>query len=124
VAFERRPPRPNTAKAGLGYHHQQERKRLLPHAYGKPCPYYGVDPRCPGLMERGQALDLDHGRPRALGGRTGDGTGRIAHHGCNLRAGARLGGRLSHARSRRRMQVEQQAQPAQPTPRARQSRAW
>lgn len=76
---------------GLGTAHDKERARLLPLAYGRPCPYYGIDPKCPGLMLEGQKLHLDHGRPRALGGRTGDGTGQIAHAGCNQRAGARLG---------------------------------
>lgn len=92
-------PKTNPAERGLGHAHRQERERLLPLAYGKTCPYFGVDPRCPGPMLKGQALDLDHGRARALGGRTGDGTGRIAHTSCNRRAGARLGVRLRRGKS-------------------------
>jgi hypothetical protein len=73
---------------------------LLPAAYGTLCPYFGIDPKCTGVMRYGQALHLDHGKPRALGGVTGDGTGRISHGACNQRAGARLAVKLRAAKGR------------------------
>lgn len=82
--------KPSSTARGLGQAHREERARLLPFAYGRLCPYYEIDPLCTGLMLHEQALELDHGKPRALGGVTGDGTGRIAHGPCNRRAGARL----------------------------------
>lgn len=82
--------KPSNKARGLGHEHAKERARLLPAAYGKMCPYHQVDPKCPGRMMFGQELHLDHGKPRALGGVTGDGTGRISHGPCNQRAGARL----------------------------------
>ncbi len=93
-----RGPRPNTTARGLGWHHQLERRRLLPLAYGTLCPFHQDDPRCPGLMERGQALELDHSVPRALGGHAAP--RRMAHAGCNRRAGARLGNQMSRAAGR------------------------
>jgi len=86
----------STTARGLGYTHQRRRAQLLPRAYGTVCPYAGVDPRCPGLMLRGQALDLDHATPRALGGTLAG--ARITHRGCNRRAGSRLGHALRRAR--------------------------
>lgn len=86
-----------TTGRGLGWKHQTERRRLLPGAYGQPCPFWGTDPLCVGVMLRGQALDLDHAVPRALGGDKGP--RRIAHAACNRRAGARLGRRLARARA-------------------------
>lgn len=86
--------RPSSTIRGLGYEHRRERARLLPAAYGQTCPFHTVDPRCPGVMEQGQALDLDHSVPRALGGHAAP--RRMAHAGCNRRAGARLGGKLRH----------------------------
>jgi len=83
---------------GYGWEHQQEKARLLPLAYGQLCPYWGVDPKCPGPMLHGQQLHLDHIVPRALGGRTGG--NRIAHGDCNQRAGSRLAHRLRGARQR------------------------
>ena len=68
-----------TTAKGLGWAHQQERTRLLPHAYGTPCPM------CTELMELGQHLDLDHPVPRVYGGQGG--TGRMVHASCNRRAG-------------------------------------
>jgi len=65
---------------GLGAEHDRTRKALEPLAYGKRCPYYGLVPTCPGVMRRGQALDLDHSTPRSLGGTRGD---RMAHASCN-----------------------------------------
>lgn len=87
--------KPSSTERGLGHAHQKERARLLAEAVGRLCPYHGIDPKCPGIMtEPTRDLHLDHGRPRALGGQTGDGTGRIAHGACNQRAGARLAHRL------------------------------
>jgi hypothetical protein len=63
--------------------HKNTRKRLLPLAYGKPCPFCGF------VMLKGQKLDLDHATPRMLGGAKGP--RRIAHAHCNRSAGARLG---------------------------------
>lgn len=118
MAFERRPRRANTTKAGLGYAHQRDRERLLAALVeGTPCPYWGVDPKCVGGMYRDQELDRDHSTPRALGGVQSP--GRLAHRGCNRRAGARLGGRLSHAKGKA---VRRAVQP--PAPQARRSRAW
>lgn len=85
------PHKKTRRERGLGHEHDKERARLLPTAIGQYCPYFGIDPKCVGLMLEGQRLHLDHGHPRALGGRTGDGTGQIAHAACNQRAGARLG---------------------------------
>jgi len=83
---------------GYGYEHQAEKARLLPLAYGKQCPYFGIDPKCTGTMLHGQVLHLDHVVPRAFGGRTGG--NRIAHGPCNIRAGARLAHRLRWAKTR------------------------
>lgn len=65
---------------GLGSDHERRRRALLPYAYGKVCPFHGKVPTCPGRMERGQLLDLDHTIPRSLGGQVGD---RMAHATCN-----------------------------------------
>lgn len=75
--------RRTTAERGLGGEHQATRRRLLPTAYGKPCPI------CGHLMTQDQPLDLDHIIPRALGG-TG-GPVQVAHSSCNRRSGALLG---------------------------------
>jgi hypothetical protein len=75
---------------GLGVEHQRLKEALLPTAYGRLCPFYGVDPRCPGPMLRGQVLHLDHIVPRALGGGSSAANARISHGPCNTRAGARL----------------------------------
>lgn len=79
-----------TTRRGLGWAHQAERRRLLPAAYGRPCPFCGQP------MLRGQPLDLDHAVPRALGGDRGP--RRIAHAACNRRAGSHLGRRLARAK--------------------------
>jgi 5-methylcytosine-specific restriction endonuclease McrA len=82
----------STTARGLGYAHQVLRRRLLPLAWGTFCPYWGIDPKCTGLMLKGQALDLDHVVPRALGLAAAEaGPRRIAHTRCNRRAGSRLG---------------------------------
>lgn len=77
---------PTTAERGLGGDHQRERRRLLPLAYGRPCP------RCGELMLKGQFLDLDHVVSRCMGGIGGPRV--IAHRRCNRSAGAKLGNRL------------------------------
>lgn len=76
---------------GYGYEHRRIRKALLPYAVGSACT------RCGKLIERGQAVDLDHSDDRShyLG---------FAHSVCNRRAGANKG------------------RPAKPEPK--QSRAW
>lgn len=71
-----------TTAAGLGWEHQQLRARLLPYAYGTPCPLCGL------VMLRAQRLDLDHAVPRVYGGH--DGPRRIVHASCNRRAGQRI----------------------------------
>lgn len=70
-----------------GAEHQKTRARLLPHAYGKPCP------RCKKPMLKGQALDLGHSvdvidDPTAVGD-------RIEHESCNSEAGLLAGQRHS-----------------------------
>lgn len=84
----------SSTSRGLGSVHRRERERLLPSAYYRPCPL------CGQTMLPDQQLDLDHGLPRALGGRTGDGTGRIVHGACNRTAGARLARQLRARRMR------------------------
>jgi hypothetical protein len=64
-----------------GTAHQRTRARLLPAAYGTPCPLCGL------LMLRGQRLHLDHSTPVVMGGTHGD---RITHGWCNEGAGGRL----------------------------------
>lgn len=81
----------NTNSRGLGWVHQKRRARLLPQAWGKPCP------KCGKPMLQGQQLDLDHDLPRVLGGKAGE--GQMAHAYCNRSAGARLGAALRRARA-------------------------
>jgi hypothetical protein len=90
-----------TKERGLGNEHEKERARLLPAAYGRLCPYHRVDTKCPGVMRRGQDLDLDHGFPRVLGGTSNNGLNRIAHTSCNRRAGARLAVMIRRSKTRR-----------------------
>lgn len=71
---------PTNKERGLGSEHRRRRAALLPYAYGQTCPYFGRVDICPGLMQRGEDLDLDHSVPRSLGGTVGD---RIAHASCN-----------------------------------------
>lgn len=78
-------PRRSTTERGLGYAHQQRRKRLSP-PQGDPCPF------CRTPLWPGQRLDADHAVPRTLGGK--DSPLRWAHASCNRRAGARLGNAL------------------------------
>ena len=81
-----------TTERGLDGRHKQQRRQLLPLAYGKPCPL------CGNLMLEGQPLDLDHVQPRVMGG--AGGPVRMAHRVCNRRAGARLGNRIRKQRRR------------------------
>lgn len=76
-----------------GYDHKKQRAKLLPRAYGKPCPM------CGRVMLKTQALDLDHSLPLILGGTVGD---RIVHAICNRSAGARLGNTLRRSSRRGR----------------------
>jgi 5-methylcytosine-specific restriction endonuclease McrA len=79
-----------TTERGLGYAHQRERKRLLPLAYGKPCPLCGY------VMLKEHKLDLDHSVPRVFGGK---GPLRMCHRRCNRSAGARLGNALRRSQA-------------------------
>jgi hypothetical protein len=83
----------NSTQVGLGYEHQQARRRALAvMAEGTPCGY------CVQPMYRTQKLHYDHVIPRALGGIGGP--RRLVHALCNLRAGQRLGV-LARKRNRR-----------------------
>src|SRR6266566_5595456 len=62
-----------TGQRGYGPEHQKLRKRLLPYAYGTPCP------RCGKTMEVGQQLHLGHSDDRRS--YTG-----MEHAECNLKA--------------------------------------
>jgi hypothetical protein len=62
--------RGSTAQRGYGAQHQTMRRRLLPLAYGRPCP------RCGQPILPGQALDLDHAKDRTS-------YNGIAHASCN-----------------------------------------
>ena len=80
-----------TTERGLGWTHQQERKRQLATLRpGTPCP------RCHLPMHRAQLLDLDDFPGRVFGGPQ---TKRLAHRRCNRSAGATLGNRLRAARA-------------------------
>ena len=90
------PPMRSTNERGLGWEHQQERRRQLATAEGQICWRCG-EPMFPSL---GQAIDLDHVVSRALGGVNGP--RRLAHRRCNRRAGAILGNRLRRGQPRPR----------------------
>ena len=80
---------------GYDYQHKVTRARLLPKAWGTPCPL------CGQVMVKGQALDLDHALPIALGGANAKpNTMRITHATCNRRAGVRVREYLRRARNR------------------------
>lgn len=84
-----------TTASGLGWAHQKRRQEALTALQdGERCW------RCGRPMFRAQALDLDHVRPRMLGG--ADGPAVLAHASCNRRAGAVLGNSVRSARRRRR----------------------
>lgn len=81
-----------------GSEHQKTKERLLPHAYGKPCP------RCGEPMLKGQDLDLGHTVDLADDPTSkGD---RIEHASCPTGGGNRSAGaaaqqkRLRYAPSR------------------------
>jgi 5-methylcytosine-specific restriction endonuclease McrA len=76
--------RGTTTERGLGYAHQQERRRLLPLAYYTDCPLCGL------TMWPEQSLDLDHNVPRAFGGSTEVEGAKIAHAYCNRAEGPRI----------------------------------
>lgn len=82
--------RGTTSERGLGYAHQQERRRLLPLAYNTSCPLCGWN------MARTDRLDLDHVVPRAFGGSTEVEGGRIVHAYCNRAEGPRVRRALRH----------------------------
>jgi 5-methylcytosine-specific restriction endonuclease McrA len=82
--------RGTTTERGLGYAHQQERRRLLPLAYYTDCPLCGL------TMWPEQSLDLDHNVPRAFGGSTEVEGGRIVHAYCNRAEGPRIRRALRH----------------------------
>lgn len=68
---------------GYDANHDRERARLLPLAYGSPCPICGL------VMLEGQRLELDHVIPLALGGYNGP--RRMVHRECNRARGRALG---------------------------------
>ena len=71
---------PSARSRGYDAGHDRTRARLLPVAYGHPCP------RCGEPMLPGQALDLGHTHARATTpGARGD---RIEHARCNRSAGS------------------------------------
>lgn len=108
-----KPAQPNPEARGLGPEHRALRAALLAALVeGTPCPFHGVDPKCTGGMYRSQKLHLDHATPRRLGGDLS--SARLAHAGCNVRAGAKLGNHLSRQAA---------AQPV-PQPPSRRSRPW
>lgn len=71
------------ASSPYGVDHRRARARLLPKAYGKPCPL------CGEVMLRGQDLQLDHST--ALVENPSSRGDRIVHGRCNESAGGRLG---------------------------------
>lgn len=76
----------NTTKVGLGWSHQQARKRALAAMRdGDPCPF------CQLPMFRAQRLDYDHYPGRRYGGPQ---VMRLSHSRCNRRAGAIAGNRM------------------------------
>ena len=108
-----KPPRPSNWRnyppnperhAHYGSTHQRLREELLPRAIGKVCPFYNTDPQCPGLMLQHHRLALHHRIHVALGGTTTQENVSIAHHDCNLRDGARLGGTVRSMNSKRNKQ--------------------
>lgn len=78
----RRPDRPTARQRGYDAAHDRLRARLLPLAYGKPCP------RCGEIMTADQALDLGHPPGRARAEVAGSRADRIEHSLCNRSAGA------------------------------------
>ncbi len=72
------PKRDSTKARGYGVAHQRLRKKLLPFAYGTPCP------RCGKEMQVGEQLHLGHSDDRKT--YTG-----MEHATCNMKAGRELG---------------------------------
>ena len=90
MAGPRKPHTKTTSERGLGHQHQERRRRLLAaHVEGTICPFFGIDPKCPGPMYSDQDLDADHSTPRD-GGRVASVADRLAHRPCNTRAGQRM----------------------------------
>jgi hypothetical protein len=74
-----RRPVPGARARGYDAAHDATRTRLLPLAYGQPCP------RCGQTMQHGQARDLGHSVARSVDPTArGD---RIEHAACNRSAG-------------------------------------
>lgn len=82
--------------AAYGRAHRELRARLLPLAFGRPCP------KCGRVMLAGQQLDLDHVVPLYLG--VPDGRRQIAHARCNRSEGGRVGGRLRGRQQQRQVE--------------------
>lgn len=76
------------------------RRAALPLPQGDLCPFFGIDPKCPGPMWPTQRLQTDHAIARVLGGC--DSGLRWSHGSCNEAAGARLGNRLRARRQGRK----------------------
>jgi hypothetical protein len=78
------PKRSSTAR-GYGPEHRKLREKLLPEAYGKPCPLCGF------IMDESEPLHLDH---------TDDRTGYrgMVHASCNIRDGAKRGAKAVNLR--------------------------
>jgi hypothetical protein len=83
--------RGTSTQRGMGSEHQKRRARMLPLAYGMPCPLCGI------VMHPWHRLDLDHVTPLALGGTGVD--SRITHALCNRQRGSRLGHAIRRART-------------------------
>jgi len=77
--------RGSARQRGYDTEHDRVRARLLPAAYGQPCP------RCGLPMLRGQALDLGHPLDAPLASDRGSRADHIEHASCNR------GGRVSHS---------------------------
>jgi 5-methylcytosine-specific restriction endonuclease McrA len=81
--------------------YKTNRAHVLTLAIGNWCPFFGIDPRCPGMMHAGQRLSCDHRIPVSRGGGNDLGNLRGAHADCNRRAGQRAGGKVSNDRQGR-----------------------
>lgn len=68
-----------TTQAGLGAPHQKLRRELLPLAIGRACPLCGT------TMDH--TAELDHIKPRVLGGRTVRSNVRMVCRRCNRQHG-------------------------------------
>lgn len=77
---ERARDRPSARQRGYDTQHDATRARLLPLAYGEPCP------RCGEPMLSWQELDLGHTVPRSVDPLAR--ADRIEHAWCNRSAGA------------------------------------